>query len=142
DDQDLTDSIRSCHTLVLMNSPGYAAGTNPWDSSLMNRNDDLSTDQTTINFNLITDSSTSTSGFTRQCYGDRKIEVIGLSTKQMAFIHMGFQGQRIAQCSEVYLELNRPMPAQMDGEPFFLAEPTVVKITHAGQVFVLRNEHR
>ncbi|CAF1570629.1 unnamed protein product [Rotaria magnacalcarata] len=142
DDQDLTDSIRSCHTLVLMNSPGYAAGTNPWDSSLMNRNDELSTDQTTMNFNLTTGSPTSANRFTRQYYGDRKIEVVGLNTKEMAFIHLGVQGQRIAQCCDVHLELNRPMPAQMDGEPFFLAEPTVVKITHAGQVFVLRNEHR
>ncbi|CAF1245900.1 unnamed protein product [Rotaria sordida] len=33
DGRNLTDTIRDCHTLVVLNIPGYAAGTNPWGKS-------------------------------------------------------------------------------------------------------------
>ncbi|CAF3860614.1 unnamed protein product, partial [Rotaria sordida] len=33
DGRNLTDAIRDCHTLVVLNIPGYAAGTNPWGKS-------------------------------------------------------------------------------------------------------------
>ncbi|CAF3930109.1 unnamed protein product, partial [Rotaria sp. Silwood1] len=49
------------------------------------------------------------------------------------------KGHRIAQCSQVCLELSRPMPVQMDGEPFYLVEPAIVNIIYTGQVNVLRN---
>ncbi|CAF5108126.1 unnamed protein product, partial [Rotaria sp. Silwood1] len=51
----------------------------------------------------------------------------------MALIHLGFRGHRIAQCSQVCLELSRPMPVQMDGEPFYLVEPAIVNIIYTGQ---------
>jgi hypothetical protein len=138
DGQDLTDSIRSCHTLVLLNSPGYASGTKPWGRTLANKNNTSSI----VHSNITIDSSTNAHRFKRQDYSDGKIEVLSLSTMQMGLIYLGFRGHRIAQCSQVRLELNRPMSVQMDGEPFYLAEPIAVNITHAGQVFVLRNENR
>ncbi|CAF1138969.1 unnamed protein product [Rotaria sp. Silwood1] len=33
DGRDLTNAIGDCHTLVVLNIPGYAAGTNPWGKS-------------------------------------------------------------------------------------------------------------
>ncbi|CAF4292300.1 unnamed protein product [Rotaria sp. Silwood2] len=80
--------------------------------------------------------------FDPQDFGDQKLEVIGLSTRQMAAIHMGFSGTRIAQCNQLRIELYRPMTAHMDGEPFYLSASVAVNISYAGQVLMLRNENR
>jgi hypothetical protein len=180
DGENLTDSIKNCHTLLVLNIPGYASGTNPWGKTSTNNSSSSSTtiqkdpdsfeqistssvelldlpanthevyelitlnecsnDQ--INSSSITTASNSTGRFERQDFGDKKIEVVGLSTTHMATIHIGFRGIRIAQCSQLRIELCCPMTAQMDGEPFYLPESVAVNITHAGQVLVLRNENR
>ena len=181
DGQDLTDSIRSCHTLIVLNIPGYASGTNPWgktsNSSPVSSHEiiiqkdcdsfeeistssveiidlpanthevyelitlnDCPNDQ--INMPATTAVPHPTGRFDRQDIDDKKIEVVGLSTTHMATIHMGFRGMRIAQCSQLRIELCCPMTAQMDGEPFYLLESVAINITHAGQVLVLRNEAR
>jgi hypothetical protein len=96
-----------------LNIPGYAAGTNPWGNSSLESSTDL--------FGLLSNTETY---FDRQDFGDRKIEIVGLSTAHMATIHMGFSGYRIAQCHQLRIELSCPMTAQIDGEPFYL--PTSV----------------
>ena len=118
DGRDLTDDIHQCHTLIVLNIPGYAAGTNPWGKA-------SDTDQT--------------DPFGRQDFGDRKIEVVGLSTTHMATIHVGLSGKRLAQCQQLRIELLSPMTAQMDGEPFYLPTSIAININHAGQVLMLRN---
>lgn len=140
DGKDFTDSIRSCHTLVLLNIPGFCAGTHPWgrmivSSTVENESDSLDEDD-------INQTTSSVNRFETQNFGDRKIEVLGLNTKQMALIHLGFRGDRIAQCRQVHIELSHPMPVHMDGDPFYLPGSIAVDITHAGQVMVLRNESR
>ncbi|CAF1186739.1 unnamed protein product [Adineta steineri] len=180
DGENLTDSIKNCHTLLVLNISGYASGTNPWGKSSNNSSssppitiqkdsdsfeqistssieildlpanthevyelitlNECSTDQ--MNSSIITTVNNSTGRFERQDFGDKKIEVVGLSTTHMATIHIGFRGMRIAQCSQVRIEICCPMTAQMDGEPFYLPESVAVNITHAGQVVVLRNETR
>ncbi|CAF1135048.1 unnamed protein product [Rotaria sordida] len=182
DDQDITDTVRNCHTLVILNIPGYASGTNPWGksirSSIMDRVNQLSTlklDGTFINQismgshdilncasdtqenneleslddsdmdqteTLSTTQTASSSRFQPQNFGDRKIEVVGLSTTHMAAIHAGFRGNRIAQCNRLCIELRCPMTAQMDGEPFYLPTPVAVNISHADQVLVLKNKNK
>jgi hypothetical protein len=180
DGENLTDSIKNCHTLLVLNIPGYASGTNPWGKS---SNNNLSTSSVTIQKDSdsfeqistssieladipanthevyeivtlnecssdpsspppITTTSNSTSRFERQDFGDKVIEVVGLSTTHMATIHIGFRGIRIAQCNQLRIELCCPMTAQMDGEPFYLPESVAIDITHAGQVLVLKNETR
>ncbi|UJR23191.1 hypothetical protein I4U23_026210 [Adineta vaga] len=181
DGEDLTDSIRNCHTLLVLNIPCYASGTNPWGKSsnassassqtiiiqkdcdsfqeistssieiidlpanthevyeLVTLND-CPNDQ--INIPSITTITTPIGRFDRQDFGDKKVEVVGLSTTHMATIHMGFRGIRIAQCSNVRIEICSPMTAQMDGEPFYLPESVAVNVAHAGQVLVLRNDNR
>jgi diacylglycerol kinase family enzyme len=181
DGDDLTEAIRNCHTLVVLNIPGYASGTNPWGKSSNNSStssqtiiiqkdcdsfqeistssieiidlpanthevyelvtlNDSPNDQT--NIPTITTITAPVGRFDRQDFGDKKIEVVGLSTTHMATIHMGFRGTRIAQCNNLRIEICCPMTAQMDGEPFYLPESVAVNITHAGQVLVLRNENR
>ena len=107
DGQDLTNSIQHCHSLVLLNTRSFASGSHPWRD------------------------------FERQDFGDKKIEVLGLSTKQMALLRFGCHGLPIAQCSQVRIELNHSMPVHMDGGPFCLAGSSAVNITHAGQVMML-----
>jgi diacylglycerol kinase family enzyme len=180
DGENVTDAIRNCHTLLVLNIPGYASGTNPWGKTSNNSStsptitiqkdldsfeqistssvelidlpanthevyelitlNDCSNDQ--VNPSIATTTTNSTGRFERQDFGDKKIEVVGLSTTHMATIHIGFRGIRIAQCSQLRIELCCPMTAQMDGEPFYLPESVAVNITHAGQVLVLRNENR
>ena len=129
DGHDLTDDIRDCHTLVILNIPGYASGTNPWGNSSFMSSNDL--------FGCI-----SANNFDQQDFGDKKIEVVKLTTAHMAAIHVGFSGNRIAQCNQLRIELCCPMTAQMDGEPFYLPVAVSVNISHAGQVLVLNNENK
>jgi diacylglycerol kinase family enzyme len=182
DGENLSHLIQNCHTLLVLNIPGYASGTNPWGKTSTNNTlaqpitiiqkdpdsfeqistssvelvdlpanthevyeivtlNDCSTEQNN-SVPKTTISNSTTGRFERQDFGDRKIEVVGLSTTHMATIHIGFRGIRIAQCSQLRIEICGPMTAQMDGEPFYLPESVAVNITHAGQVLVLRNENR
>ncbi|CAF1141214.1 unnamed protein product [Adineta steineri] len=153
---DLTDLIRGSHTLIVLNIPGYAAGTDPWGRStfastvssvesptdlhetyLMVTSNDNDTNET-VNSSM---TSVSCDFFERQNFGDKKIEVVALSTTHMASLHIGYRGNRVAQCDCLRIELCCPMTAQMDGEPFYFPTPTAINITHAGQVFVLNNEN-
>jgi diacylglycerol kinase (ATP) len=165
DGEDLTHLIQNCHTLLVLNIPGYASGTNPWgktsnytssQASNIQKDSDSFEQISTSSVELVdipantrevsssarTTVTPSTGRFERQDFGDRRIEVVGLSTTHMATIHIGFRGIRIAQCSQLRIELCCPMTAQMDGEPFYVPESVAVNITHAGQVLVLRNENR
>ncbi len=158
DGHDLTDAIRDCHTLVVLNIPGYAAGTNPWGKSSSTSSVDLFESLVDIHgaaYRMVTsnncsaDQTTSSSTtaavadrFEQQDFGDRKIEVVGLSTTHMAAIHIGFRGNRIAQCNQLRIELCYSMTAQMDGEPFYLPASVAINISHAGQVLVLNNENK
>lgn len=172
DGKDLTDSLRHCHTLVLLNIPSYGSGTHPWSRTAANsdptsiniqgQNDryNQTTTSTSEDVNISDyiskDSKVTTEDITnigepattfatsdqigRLDIADRKIEVLGLDSIQMAFIHIGCRGQCIAQCSEVRIELIRPMPVHVDGDPFYLPASIAVNVTHAGQVLVLRNQ--
>ncbi|CAF4663134.1 unnamed protein product [Rotaria sp. Silwood1] len=167
DGQDFTDSIRHCHSLVVLNTRSFGSGTHPWSRTSKNRIESQSDDHEDDSFDQISTHSlsahdspindhdenqtTTTSGvfartasdhFETQNFGDRKIEVLGLNTRHMALIRMGFRGHRIAQCSQLRIELNHPMPVHMDGGPFYLAGSMAVNITHAGQVMVLTNHSR
>lgn len=166
DGKNLTDSLRHCHTVVLLNIPSYGSGTHPWGSRLFNRVSEQADDQTqsnrfrkfghdTVHRTTTSDdmyeentptisyttNATETIASGRQDISDHKIEVFGLDSIHMALIHIGFRGHRIAQCSEVRIELIRSMPVHMDGEPFYLPESIAINVTHAGQVLVLRKQN-
>ncbi len=106
DGQNLTNTLHNCHTLVVLNIRGYAIGTNRWENSFLesstlgNINQILSINSSRyptlrkktyalVNLNdcrtneLETSLMTTTLSdgcFDRQDFGDRKIEVVGLST--------------------------------------------------------------
>ncbi|CAF3975423.1 unnamed protein product [Rotaria sp. Silwood2] len=181
DGRNLTDAIRDCHTLVVLNISGYASGTNPWGksssrssfilqsdrSSISQRASNSANDRSVSSVNVFDSlvgayvatepvtlnewdthqmgsssmTTTSTDCFDQQDFGDKKVEVVGLTTTHMATIHMGFSGKRIAQCNQLRIELCSPMTAQMDGEPFYLPSSVAVNINHAGQVLVLKNQN-
>ena len=130
DGQDLTNRLENCHSLIVLNIPGYAAGTDPWRNSLS---------EGSINF--FESLSNRETSFDRQNFGDQIIEVVGLSTAHMAAIHMGLAGNRIAQCRQLRLELSSPITAQIDGEPFYLPTSIAINISHAGQVRVSKNDN-
>ncbi|CAF1050325.1 unnamed protein product [Rotaria sordida] len=168
DGQDFTDSIRHCHSLIVLNTRSFGSGTHPWSGKSKNRIESLSDDHeeddsfdqisthslpthdSPINDHDENQTTTTIGGlgraaldnFETQDFGDRKIEVLGLNIRQMALIRMGFRGHRITQCSQLRIELNHPMPVHMDGGPFYLAGSMAVNITHAGQVMVLTNHNR
>ncbi|CAF0745439.1 unnamed protein product [Adineta steineri] len=142
DDQDMTESIRHCHSLVLLNTRGFGAGTHPWGGTSVSTVPSQTIDHSNDDSSNHDVAHSTVNHFEAQNFGDEKIEVLGLNTMQMALIHIGFRGTRIAQCRQVRIELNHPMPAHMDGEAFYLARSTAINITHAGQVMVLRNDNR
>ncbi|CAF3796088.1 unnamed protein product [Rotaria sp. Silwood1] len=91
------------------------------------------------------DSSTTTikiNRFDPQDFSDQRLEVVGLSSRHMAAIHIGFRGNRIAQCNHLRIELCASMTAHMDGEPFYLPSSIAINISHGGQVLMLRNDVR
>ena len=165
DGKDLTDSLRHCHTVVLLNIPSYGSGAHPWrrtattttnnqdrynqtttsTSEDADVSDEISKDNEYATTITNIDEPAATTIFASNQIGgqdiaDRKIEVLGLDSIQMAFIHIGCPGQRIAQCNEVRIELIRPMPVHVDGDPFYLPASIAMNITHAGQVLVLRKQ--
>ncbi|CAF1438147.1 unnamed protein product, partial [Didymodactylos carnosus] len=165
DDQNYTNSVRNCHTLIVLNIPGYASGTNPWGKSSSNSSTsrdfassnhvpttsislpiaEESYELVTLNKNSTKSPDTTTSisslVFNDQHFGDKMLEVVGLSATHMGLIHVGCSGIRIAQCNQVRIEINTSMTAQLDGEPFHLPASNVVKIKHSGQVMVLRHSN-
>ncbi|CAF4027189.1 unnamed protein product, partial [Rotaria sp. Silwood2] len=174
DGQDMTNSLRHCHTVVLLNIPSYGSGTHPWSrtyqhSTSISNNIQHQTEKfNQINVNTFQNidppdysynqckfaredisntvessrASATNNQIGRQSIDDHKIEVVGLDSIQMALIHIGFRGRRIAQCSQVRIEIIRSMPVHMDGDPFYLPQSTAINVTHAGQVLVLRNDHK
>lgn len=139
DGTDLTDSIQSCHTLVLLNITSFGSGTHPWNNLFTN----ITQSRSNYNVTETNDSCTmeinneTLNHFQAQDIGDGIIEVLSLTSTQMAFIHLGFQGHRIAQCRQVRIELTHPMPVHMDGDPFYLPGSISLNVKHAGQVMVL-----
>ena len=124
DGQDVTNSIRQCHTLLLLNISSYGSGTQPWGNVSQ------------------CCGQASVTQFQEQSSSDEKIEVIGLDAVQMALIHLNCHGRRIAQCTDVRIELLRSMPVHMDGDPFYLPALTTINVKHAGQVSVLSNRNQ
>ncbi|XP_065052718.1 diacylglycerol kinase beta-like isoform X2 [Rhopilema esculentum] len=76
----------------------------------------------------------------QQDIGDRCIEVIGLeNVLYVGQIIAGVRqhGLRLAQCSTLTIRTRRPLPMQVDGEPW-LQSPASITITHKNQAPMLR----
>ncbi|CAF1010830.1 unnamed protein product, partial [Didymodactylos carnosus] len=108
--------------LLILNISSYAAGTNPWKGvKLLNAADEL------FQYNDVDDSE-----FRDPSCSDGYLEIIGLKQYELARIHAGGRGLRIAQGSEIKLKMFASLPMEIDGEPFVIG-PCQLTITRQNQ---------
>eukprot|EP00794_Sanderia_malayensis_P003620 gene3620-4131_t len=113
--------------IAIVNIPSVYGGANLWgevDKKRRRSRDGVSKDVNSMS----------------QDIGDRSIEVIGLeSVLYVGQIIAGVRqhGLRLAQCSELSIRTRRPLPMQVDGEPWLQA-PASITISHKSQAPMLQ----
>lgn len=129
DGEDFSQSLRYCHSIVLLNIPSYGSGTRPWTGGLPKQNLIKQSMKKKRNSSSSFDASPT----------DGKLEILGLSSIEMTLIHLGFRARRIGQAHHVQIDLLHSMPVHMDGDPFYLLPNTSIEIHHDGQVPLLNH---
>jgi diacylglycerol kinase (ATP) len=97
DGVDISVNIREAklHCVLFHNITYYAGGTTPWPIG----------------------SNSSSEEYLKPSSCDGKIEVLGFTSATLAALQMGGKGERIAQCSKVYVVTLKPILMQVGGEP-------------------------
>jgi len=108
---------RSIRGVCVVNLPSYAGGTNPWGTKKSNSYHDPAID-------------------------DGVFEVFGIKgATHLAKLQVGLSsGIRLGQGRTIKFTSDRPLPAQVDGEPWLMI-PAAVMITHNSRVRLYFNSN-
>ncbi|PAA60068.1 hypothetical protein BOX15_Mlig018434g1 [Macrostomum lignano] len=119
DGTDYTDRIRELRatSILFLNIAKYSAGATPWGSPACSQ------------------------GFEPQRHDDGSVEVIGFSSSHLATVQMGGHGHRLCQCKTARVSTMKPIPIQIDGEPWRL-QPSVIDISWRNQTRVVMKPKR